>query len=176
MQMRRVCGVMAAQQGGGGKFEGLARLHGANYRAGCQGVDLIHAEGGHGDQRLIPGLKIGFGEQVDGFVHAIGEQHLPGGDSEMLGDGALAGLALRIFVQRLGGDGVQGLEDARRAAIHVFVEVEAQSVAAAQRRVILLQNFDGAAGAQQCSCGSFLQPHAHACGVALQSLGFGQQE
>ena len=65
------------------------------------------------------------------------------------------------------------MENARRAAIHVLVEVEAQSVAASERRVILLQGFDGAAGAQLGY--SFLHPHAHARGMALQSLGFGQQ-
>ena len=71
------------QQVAGRKIQRLAGLHGANHRAGRQRIDLIHAERGHGDQRLVSRLKIGLREQMNRLIHAIGQQHLLRGYAEM---------------------------------------------------------------------------------------------
>jgi hypothetical protein len=75
---------------------------------------------------------------VNGFVHSIGESHLLGRQSKVRGNNGFDGLALRIARESAGGDAAEHFAHARRASQGVLVEVQAQQVAAAKGRVILL--------------------------------------
>jgi hypothetical protein len=60
----------------------------------------------------------------------------------MRGDDGLDRLTLGIAREMAGGDLPEGFADFGRAGERVLVEVEAQGVAAAERRVILLHGLD----------------------------------
>ena len=65
--------------------------------------------------------------------------------AEVRGGDALDGLALGILRQSLGGDLAQTLDHPGRGGECVLVEVEAQGIAAGERRVILRHGEHGAA-------------------------------
>src|SRR5690242_15230594 len=80
---------------------------------------------------------------MNSFVDAVGEQHLRCGEAEVFGDESLQGRALRIFRQLLAGDALQHLGDFGRWSFSVLVEVEAQAIASAEWRMILLHLANG---------------------------------
>ena len=80
-------------------------LHGDDARIGRGRIDLVHGVGGHGQQQLVARFEKGLEEHVNGFVHAIGQRNLFGGEAEMRGDDGLDRLAFGIAREMAGGDG-----------------------------------------------------------------------
>ena len=127
-----------------GKLERRVRLHAREASGHHERADLEHEEGGRGDERLVGFLEECGADQVDGFIYAVGQQHLVRLQAEVRGSDALDGLALGIPGEALGGDLAQALEHAGRRGECIFVEVEAQGIAAGQRRAILRHGEHGA--------------------------------
>ena len=157
---RRAVGIgdgddLGARRDGGeqaleGKLQIVRGLHSDRARIRCRRVDLIHRVGGNGQQQFVAGFEKGLEEHVNGFIHAIGESDLRRGEAKMRGDDGLHRLALGIARERAGGDAAQHLAHLGRAGQRVLVEVEAQRIAAAERRVILLHGPH--AGARRSGC------------------------
>ena len=125
-----------------GECEILSGLHVHNFCPSGERVDLVERKRRHHDQRFVAGFEIGFAEQVNRFIHAVGKQQAFDGDAEIIGNRELAHLPLRILVEHFGRNGGQNAQDARRASADVLVEIEPQAFAPSQRRVILLQVLD----------------------------------
>ena len=87
-----------------GKAKFGVALHANHARAGCRGVDLVHAEGGSHDEHFVCRFQIGFAQQVNGFVHSVGQQDLFGREAEMLGDDCFDRFAFGIAREILGCD------------------------------------------------------------------------
>src|ERR1700744_3929846 len=71
------------------------------------------------------------------LVNAVGKDYLAGRDAEMLGNNALNGFAFGINRQTFRRKLLQFREDARTRCERVLIEVEAQRMAARERRMIL---------------------------------------
>ena len=179
-----------------GELQIVGGLHRDYARIGCRGVDLVHGVGGHGQQQLVAGFEKCFEEHVNGFVDAVGERDLLGGEAEMRGDDGFDWFALGIARECAGGDAAQDFAHFGRAGKRVLVEVEAQGIAAAERRMILLHRLHAGAGTwmsamtlgplRDVPLGSsarfmltyglrFLQAGADGFGVAGEAFGFGEQ-
>ena len=91
---------------------------------------------------------------MDRFIDAVGERNLRGREAEMRGDDGLDRLALGIARETARGDAAEHLAHFGRAGDGVLVEVQAQRVAVAERRVILLHGlYAKARRGDQCCCG-----------------------
>src|SRR5271157_1827286 len=115
---------------------------------GARVIDLEHAEGRGDYQHFILRIEIGLAQQVDGFVHAVGQQYLLRRKSKMLGDNLLRRPALGIAGKIISRDFLQPRQHARRTSAGVLVEVETQALTARQRGMILLQLLHGSSGAK----------------------------
>ena len=107
----------------------------------------------------------------------------------MRGDDGFDGFALGIAGEVACGDAAQHFAHLGRAGKRVLVEVEAEGVAAAERRVILLHRPDArartrgavqdcglsATGSPHCARDLLLQAGADGFGVADEAFGFGEQ-
>ena len=98
------------------------------------------------------------GDQVNRFVHAIGQEQLIALEAEVLCDDSLNRLSLRIDRQTFGRKLLQSPQDSWTRAEGVLIEIEAQSVATCERRMILGHCQDGLARLNQCC---LLQNCAH---------------
>ena len=87
-----------------------------------------------------------FEENVNCFVHAVGEGHLRSGEAEMRGDDGFNGLTLGIAREAARGDVAEHCAHLGRTGQRVLVEVETECVAAAERRVIFLHRLYAGAG------------------------------
>ena len=76
----------AVQHFGQRKAEVRRALHTNHARPGCARVDLVHAERGRHYQHFVQRLEIGFAQQMNGFVHSVGEQDLLGNETKMGSD------------------------------------------------------------------------------------------
>ena len=105
--------------------------------------DVVHEEAGGEEEGFVVGAEEGAGDEVDGLVDAVGEEDLVVGETVMASDESLDGGALGVGGEDLGGerrwmqartrgDGSEG----------VFVEVQAEGVAAGERRVVLRHGED----------------------------------
>ena len=74
--------------------------------------------------------------KVDGLVYAIGQQQLVRLDSEIASDDSYHRLPLRITSNLVRSKFAQSLQHSRRAANRILVEIEAQTVASTEGRVI----------------------------------------
>ena len=125
-------------------------LHRDDARVRCGSVDLIHGVGGHGQQEFVAGFEKCLEEDVNRFVHAVGERDLFGAQAEMRGHDGFDRLALGIARERAGGNLRQRFAHARRALESVLVKVEPHGFAAAERRVVLLHLLHASARGGDC--------------------------
>src|SRR6185312_3667489 len=128
-----------------GKLEAIIWicLHRNNSRAGALRVDLVHRECRNNDDDFVLRLEKRFTEQVNGFVDAIREQHLWSRQAQVLRYKRFHRRSFWILRQFFCGNALQSFSDFWGRRLGVFVEVEAQAVTSAQRRMILLHLADG---------------------------------
>ena len=153
-----------------GEFEVAGSLDRDHARGGHRRIDLVHGVSGHGQQEFVAVFEKGLEEHVNGFVDAVGERDLRGQKAEMSGNDGLDRLTLRIAREAAGGDFAQHLTHLGRAGQRVLVEVQAERVAAAERRVIFLHALHAQArrGAD-CFC-SFSHGASLLCSFAFCSF------
>jgi hypothetical protein len=87
-------------------------------------------------KNLVIGFEVGLTDQVDSFVHAIGQQEFLRPNSEVIRGNGLHWFPFRISRKVFDSDITNSFEHSRRATDRVFVEIEPQAVAPAQRRVV----------------------------------------
>ena len=103
------------------------------------GINLVHCKSGDHYQSFVAGPEVCFADQVNGFVGSIGEQHFFGRDAESGSYSPFPGLTNRIASKRISIQFAQLLQNTRRTTGGVFVEIQSQAVAMAERRMVLLQ-------------------------------------
>ena len=106
----------------------FARRHGDNFRASCSRINLVHGKCRNNDNGFVARLKIGFADQMDGFVRPIGEQQFFRTNSEVRSDDCLKRLPLGITCQLLAIELSQPLHYSRRATNGVLIEIQPQSL------------------------------------------------
>ena len=126
----------AIAEGVEGKVEILIGGNADYLGSGGAHVDAVHRIGGNDDEGFVAGSEIGLAEEMNGLIDAVGEQKLRLGDGEKASHGCFDRLALGITGEIFGRQGAKTIEDSGRTADGVFVEVEAQSLASGQRRMI----------------------------------------
>src|SRR5208337_4438402 len=82
---------------------------------------------------------------MNGLIHSIGESYLLRGEAEMRGNDSLHRLALGVTREIAGRDAGKDFTDLGRASKRVLVEVQAQGIAAAEGRAILLHRLHAGA-------------------------------
>ena len=94
------------------KGEGVVGLDADEAGAHDADGDVVHEEGGGGDEGLVVLFEEGEAEEVDGLVDAVGEKELVGREAEVGGGGDLGVFALGIDGEIRRGYRLQALEDA----------------------------------------------------------------
>ena len=95
------------------KLERLVRLHAHKAPGHEADADVVHEEGGRGDERFISLFQKCEADEVNGLVDAVGEQELFGLEAEVPRGGDLGELALGVGGEAGGRDGAYALDDAR---------------------------------------------------------------
>ena len=93
---RRVCAVMWRSTSSVGKVKFVSRWNFDNPcpSRGCK--YLVHRECRNHNQDFVIGFEVSLTNQVDSFVHAIGQQELLRADPELIGGYDFHGFAFRI--------------------------------------------------------------------------------
>src|SRR6185437_8181776 len=125
------------------KLQRRVGLDGAHVRSGHLRIKPIHGECGRDDDDLILRFEISFADEVEGFVHTVGQQDGFRRQLKVSSDNAFHMFALRIFGEAVGSNLREHSLHAGRWGEGVFVEVEAKPFAPGERRVILVNLLDG---------------------------------
>ncbi len=85
-------------------------------RSSCSHANLVHGECRHHNQSIVLRLQIRLTHQLDGLVHAVGQQHLLRLQSQKRGHLAFHRFAFRIAGQLLRLHLPQTLQHSRRTS------------------------------------------------------------